>query len=203
MLGIGIDPITVGNTYVFNPLYQIAPGVGSGSRIGRKIQNAYMTLRVRYSHHGENAAGINIAQSSRMRVLHLHSKVVDTAAVASALFQLNPGGMAVGDIFRHVGAGVEVFSEVDTNRWKVLSDRIISAHRWYNEDQTTGTVAKFMFPLGKKVTYRDDTVNAQVLGGQHYIVIVGGFHAATPGAPGVGDRAGSVSPVGTIRWTDA
>jgi len=196
--------ITSGNTYVFNPLYQVAPGTGSGSRIGRKIQNAFMKIQFYLCFLGENSGGPPpIAETVHVRILHLFSKVVDTAAVASNTFVINPGGLTQGDIFRAITNQGAMYCEVDKNRWTVRRDVVYSISINVGDLPHSKVIRRWNMMLGKKVTYRDDVANSQALQGQHYFVVVGSFCGAVDGTPGTGSRVAEIRPHATIQWTDA
>lgn len=190
-------------TYVFNPQYQIAQGVGSGSRVGRKIQSAFMRLSFRYTHRGEAAiTGVNFADKSVLRLLVLRSRAIKTALVASNALQVDPGGITSGDIF-YLGGNDHTYTQVDKNRWTVLMDRTYSSIR--NIDSTnnfTNFVQRrnIFIKLPKSITYRDDqpTVNSASTGSETYVVFVAG----APGAASA-DNVGTLEPHGTIRWKDA
>lgn len=203
VLGVGFV-ILSGNTYVFNPLFQLSPGVGSGSRIGRKIQNAFMKMQFRICHLGQNQILNTLAENSQVRILHLFSAVIDSAAVASNTLVLNPAGITQGDIFRQITNNAATYAEVDTNRWKVLKDVVYTVGRRATTDQRQSRIVRRWFmPLGKRVTYRDDTTNSQALRGQHYLVVVGAFCDSVDGGALIGDRVAEFWPSGTIQWTDA
>lgn len=188
-------------TYVFNPQYQVAQGVGSGSRIGRKISGAHMRLSFRYTHRGENAVTANIADKSVLRMLVLRSRVVKTATLASNNLQVDPSGLTSADVFYQAGNS-HTFSQVDKNRWTVVMDRVYSSVR--NLD-TASNVTNFIqrkniyIPLGKKIVYRDDAAaNSVSSGSETYLVFVAGWNGAT-----AFDFVGDLETQGTIRWKDA
>jgi len=203
VLGLGFN-ITSGNTYVWAPLFQIAAGTGSGSRIGRKIHNVFLKMQFRICHLGQNPAQAVFAERSQVRILHLKSRVVDTASVASNLPQLNPTGMTQADIFRNVAGGGATYCEVDKNRWKVIKDVVYNQGISVGDLKTSRVVRNWFSPLGRKCTYRDDfpVANSHALEGQHYIVIVGNYCASNDDIPGVGDRVADIYPHGTLQWTD-
>lgn len=204
VLGVGFV-ITSGNTYVFNPLYQVAPGTGSGSRIGRKIQNAYMKLAFRICHLGDNIILQKLAERSQVRVMHLRSKVLDSAGVVSNTMQLNPPGMTQAEIFltSNNSNNYATYAEIDKNKWEVLKDVIYTQEINVGDLRTSRVIKRWFMPLGRKVTYRDDTTNSMVLQGQHYLVVVGAFCGSADGIPGVGDRVAEFHPHAQIQYTDA
>lgn len=189
-------------TYVFNPQFQVAQGVGSGARVGRKISNAFMRLSFRYSHRGENAVTTNIADKSVLRMLVLRSRAIKTATVASNNLQVDPSGATSGDIF-YQGGHPHTFSQVDKNRWTVVMDRVYSSIRNIDSsDNITNFVQRrnLFIPLPRNVTYRDDqpTANSVSTGSETYIVFVAGFRNAQSL-----DFVGTLETQGTIRWKDA
>ena len=189
-------------TYVFNPSYQIAQGVGSGSRVGRKISGAYMRLSLRYSHRGENIILANIADKSVLRMLVLRSRALKTATVASNSLQVNPVGLATGDVF-YSGGTSHTFSQVNKNRWTVLVDRTFSSFRNIDSaaNQTNFVQRRSIYiPLPKNITYRDDqpTANSVCTGPETYIVFTAGWNGALDT-----DFVGSLELVGTIHWKDS
>lgn len=201
---LGQTTLTMGGqqTYVFNPQFQIAQGVGSGSRVGRKIQNAYMRLSFRYTHRGEDVATVNVADKSVLRLLVLRSRAIKTAGVASNNLQVDPAFLLGSDIFYHPG-GSNTFSQVDKNKWTVLMDRVYTSYR--NLD-TASNLTNYVqrrniyIPLPKNIIYRDDqpVANSYSTGTETYIVFVAGWRGSLST-----DNVGYLEPSGTIRFKDA
>lgn len=203
-LGIG-QILTSGNTYVFNPLYQITPGTSSGTRIGRKIQNAFFRVSFRICLLAESILNVRLAERIQVRVLHLSSRVLDSAGVVSNFLQVNPAGMTQAEIFRvsTTSNNYALYADVDTNKWKVHKDRTYSSTIFVGDLRTSRITRNWMMPLGRKVTYRDDVSNSMVLQGQHYFVVVAAFCGSLDGAPGIGDRVCEFHPHASIQYTDA
>lgn len=189
-------------TYVFNPQYQVSQGVGSGSRVGRKIQRGYLLLNFRYSHRGENAVTANVSDKSFLRLLVLRSRAVKTAGVASNNLQVNPSFATAADIFYQSGAGTQTFSQVDKNKWTVLMDRVYTSIR--NIDSAaniTNAIQRrnIRVPFPKTVTYRDDpNANSFSTEAETYVVFTAGWDASD-----TLDFVGTLETQGTIRWKDA
>lgn len=187
-------------TYVYNPTYQIGQGVGSGSRVGRKIENGRLILSFRYSHRGENAVTTNIADKSILRMLVLRSRIVKSAGVVSNNLQVDPSGMTSADIFYQSGAG-HTFSQVDKSKWTVLSDRVYSSIRNIDSaDNITNFVQRrgIYVPFPKRVVYFGDGSNSFCSGSETYVVFVAGWRNAQSL-----DFVGTLEVQGTLRWKDA
>ena len=185
-------------TYVFNPAFQVSQGVGSGSRVGRKISNAVFFLNLRATIIGENTLTTNVADEAVLRMLVLRSRAVKTAGVAANVFQTNPAGMTLADIFYAV-ADFSTFSQVDKNRWTVLRDVLIKSKR-VNDNDNAGIAGyrRFAIPLGKNLVYRDDgAANSFLTGSETYVLFVAGWRQGT--GP---DLTMHLSTQGTIRWKD-
>lgn len=190
--------------FVFNPTYQIGQGDGSGERIGRKIQNAYMLLGFEANMIADAVApGGADSQTAYLRLLVIRSRAIKFGTV-STVFTANPGGMTPGDVFYFQNNPVT--SQVDQNRWTVLMDRMYKVTQQVPKDIAgvpSGPVIlkrNIRIPLPKVCTYRDDTVGNSVLSqAETYVLFVCDFYTSTS----ILDPAFNITPTATIRFTDA
>ena len=191
------------NTYVFNPAYQVGQGVGSGSRIGRKTNNMVMNYGFRALMLGTSPLGTAEADTVHLRELHLRSRVVDTAGVASSFMQINPAGLTTGDVFYH--SAEPMSSPVDKNRWTCTFDKTYTLWDNPNNGATLPTerelvVKKHFMRVGKRQTYRDDTVpNSQLTQGAVYLVFVCDYNLANANI----DFGVELFVTGILKWKDA
>lgn len=195
-------------TYVFNPQFQVSQGVGSGSRVGRKIYNAKMLLSLRYTHVGTQIlTNDQTAGNSRLRMLVLRSRAIKTAGVASNALQVDPPFLQSPDIFRDSTGGSHVYATVDKNKWTVLRDKIFNSEFVTDlyDEAPFGRRARdairrrIWVPLPRSIIYRDDAAaNSYSTGTETYVVFVAGYRNA-----GVGDTVGSLEVQGEIRFKDA
>lgn len=194
-------------TYVFNPQFQPTQGLGSGSRIGRKIENVKMWLSLRYTHQGVTSLLVQAAGNSRLRMLVLRTRAIKTAGVASNALQVNPALMASSDIFRDATGGSHVYSTVDKNKWTVIMDKTFQSALVSDAAGLTPSTGrahdvvrrKIVIPLPRSVVYRDDALaNSFSTGTETYVVFVAGFLNAS-----ALDFVGTLEVQGEIRWKDA
>lgn len=190
------------NCYVFNPQFQPAQGVGSGSRIGRKISNMSMILGFEFRFQGSNPLPVTICTTVFLRMLVLRTRAIKTAGVASNNLQVNPALMFPVDIWYNPNRPIS--SQVDKNKWTVLKDKVWTITLGYEPAAAAiePSIARrnIRIPLPKKVTYRDDTVpNSFSTGTETYLVFIADFDNATTGV----DFAGILAPSAILRWKDA
>lgn len=180
------------------------PGLSSVTRSWKRfscwtqdIKRRFL-LNLRATIIGENTLTTNVADEAVLRMLVLRSRAVKTAGVAANVFQTNPAGMTLADIFYAV-ADFSTFSQVDKNRWTVLRDVLIKSKR-VNDNDNAGIAGyrRFAIPLGKNLVYRDDgAANSFLTGSETYVLFVAGWRQGT--GP---DLTMHLSTQGTIRWKD-
>lgn len=190
--------------YVHNPTWNIAEGTGDTERIGRKIQNAYMTVAFRYRHLGESPLSPfpRMAEDSHLRLLVIRGQ---PHAPTSTALDPDPTGVTPTDVF--LDDTRPLLSPVDTNRWTVVYDRLY--HVTASLDQGVlahhgHTVYKrnIRIPWGKNLVYWDDTVSStqsRLKGLTQYIC----FTAHFEGANDNGERVGLIDLSCQFRFKDA
>lgn len=201
-MGSSVNMVAL-SAYVFNPAYQVGQNVGSGGRVGRKATKLQLRYNFLFGMIGQSTLGVPEATSVHLRVMHLRSRIVDTAAVASNVLQVNPGGMTLGEIFYF--PSWPMASHIDKNRWTVLMDKVYTVKA--GSEPGNPTVAEplrvfrgYRMGIAKKAIWREDSAaNSQLVGGQTYLVFVADYFNATGGS----DIVGQLIPTGLITWKDA
>lgn len=194
--------------YVYNPLYQITQGIGSGNRVGRKISNVSMRLSFRYTHRGEEALVFaNVAEESTIRLLVLSSRAIKTAGTAGNNLLANPTFMSQADIVRDASLGFGSISTVDKNKWTVVKDKTWKCHRYFDDTGAIGAAPhagcvfkkNMRIRLPRSVVYRDDTgSNSFSTTTETYIVFMAGWEGSVGS-----DFVGELHTQGEIRYKDA
>lgn len=187
--------------YSYNPTSHVNQGVGSGSRIGLKIQNLRMEIAIRYYHMGENLLTANIAEQSQVRILVLKSNNVKVAAGVGNAWAVDATGLTAADIFINTSNGDLPFCQVDRNKWKVKLDRTYSSFRRYDTaSQFTHSVMRrrIKIPMPKRATYLTDANDNVLKQSETYIVAVAGFITA-----GGTESVGILQTKGLLYFTDA
>lgn len=191
--------------YVHNPTWNIPEGTGDAERIGRKIQNAFMTVSFRYRHLGQSPLGPTFprqAEDSHLRMLVIRGQ---PHAPTSVGFDPDPVGVQDTDVF--LDPASMLVSPVDTNRWKVVFDRVF--HVTSVEPQTTQAhpghtiiVRNIHIPWGKQLVYWDETADgtqSRLKGSTQYLL----FTASFSGANNTGERIGLIDFSCQFRYKDA